>query len=79
MSLLEILYEAYRAPIGVIVRTNDPERLRQKLYAERKKDPDLACLSFRISPSSPETELYILKAKANDHQPQPPEKDPSLS
>lgn len=61
MNLLELLYEAYRADFGVVVKTNDPERLRQKLYAERKKDPDLASLSFRISPTSPESELFILK------------------
>lgn len=61
MNLLEILYEAYRADLGIVISTNDPERLRQKLYAERKKDPDLRCLSFRISPTSPESELLILK------------------
>jgi len=60
-NLLEILYEAYRSEFGIIVSTNDPERLRQKLYAERKKDSDLACLSFRISPTSPESELHIEK------------------
>ena len=60
-NLLEILYEAYRSPLGVLVQTNDPERLRQKLYAERKKDPDLACLSFRISPFNPSNELMVMK------------------
>jgi hypothetical protein len=65
MNLLELLYEAYRAELGIIVQTNDPERLRQKLYAERKKDPDLACLSFRISPTSPESELLIIKKAAS--------------
>lgn len=66
MNLLEILYEAYRADLGIIVQTNDPERLRQKLYAERKKDPDLACLSFRISPTSPASELLIIKKAASN-------------
>jgi len=60
-NLLEILYEAYRAELGIVVSTNDPERLRQKLYAERKKDPELACLSFRISPTNPGAELLIIK------------------
>lgn len=60
-NLLEILYSAYNAEIGVIVRTDNPERLRQKLYAERKKDPDLACLSFRISPTNPDSELFIMR------------------
>jgi hypothetical protein len=61
MNLLEILYEAYRSELGIIVQTNDPERLRQKLYAERKKDPDLACLCFRISKTAPQSELLIEK------------------
>jgi hypothetical protein len=64
MDLLEILYAAYRSDLGVIVNTTDPERLRQKLYAERKKDPDLACLSFRISPTMPESQLLIIKKGA---------------
>lgn len=61
MNLLEILYEAYRSEHGLIIQTNDPERLRQKLYAERKKDPDLACLGFRISPTQPESQLFVVK------------------
>ena len=64
MNLLELLYAAYREPLGIVVTTNDPERLRQKLYAERKKDPDLACLSFRISPTSPNNQLFIVKKNA---------------
>lgn len=60
-SPMEILYAAYRSELGILVQTSDPEKLRQKLYAERKKDPDLQCLSFRISPYNPEAELFILK------------------
>lgn len=60
-NLLELLYEAYRSEFGIIVNTSDPERLRQKLYAERKKDPDLRCLSFRISPTNPTAQLFIVK------------------
>ena len=61
---LEILYEAYRSELGIVVQTSDPEKLRQRFYAVRKADPDLACLSFRISPTSPESELFIIKKKA---------------
>ncbi len=67
-SFLEILYKAYNAELGVIVETNDPERLRQKLYAERKKDPDLKCLSFRINPTSPHNQLLILNGRKKDEQ-----------
>jgi hypothetical protein len=31
-ELCVLLYEAARSPFGAIVRTNAPERLRQKLY-----------------------------------------------
>ena len=63
MNLLELLYDAYRSELGTKVQTTDPERLRQKLYAERKKDPDLSCLSFRISPTNPSGELLIIKKR----------------
>lgn len=60
---LELLYDALRAEIGIVVETNDPERLRMKLYAARKEDPQLGVLSFVISPTTPETDLWILKSK----------------
>lgn len=60
-DLLEILYEALRSEVGVSVQTNSPERLRAKLYPLRNSDPDLACLSFTISPTAPESELWIIK------------------
>lgn len=67
LDLLEKLYDALRAPIGIVVETEDPERLRQKLYALRKErqdaDPQLRVLSFMISPTNPGSELWILKAK----------------
>lgn len=64
-NLLEILYAAYNSKFGILVETSDPSRLRQKLYAERRKDPDLACLSFRISPTHPNSQLMILKVSTD--------------
>jgi hypothetical protein len=61
--LLELLYDALRADIGVCVETNDPERLRMKLYAARKEDPQLGVLSFIISPTNPTSDLWIIKAR----------------
>lgn len=60
-ELLELLYDAARAEFGLVVRTNDPERLRMKLYPLRKRDPELQILSLRISPTSPSSELWIMK------------------
>lgn len=57
------MYDAMRSPFGVVVQTEDPERLRQRLYALRKDYPDLAILAFVISPTNPATDLWILRTK----------------
>lgn len=59
LVLASLLYEALNAPLGIVVETNDPERLRQKLYAERKKSPEFDVLSFIISPMN-KRDLWIL-------------------
>ncbi len=61
LPLLELLYEALRAEIGVSVATEDVGKLRQKLYALRREDPSLRCLSLVPSPVNPNGELWILK------------------
>ena len=50
LELTELLYEALRSPRGTVIETEDPERLRQKLYAIRRESEDFAQLSFVISP-----------------------------
>lgn len=62
LPLIEILYQALHSPNGIVVRTADPVRLRAKLYVEKKKDEAFGCLSFSISRTSPESELYIVKS-----------------
>jgi hypothetical protein len=64
-DLAEFLYQAYASPLGIILETDDPERLRQKLYAIRKGNPDFAVLSFVISPLNP-GDLWILKRNQPD-------------
>lgn len=61
LPLIEHLYRALNTPLGIVLRTSSIERLRQRLYIERKKDPDLACLSINISRTAPETEIWIIK------------------
>lgn len=61
IPLLDLLYRALASERGIVVETSDPERLRQKLYAERKKDPDLAQLSINISRTQPENQIWIVK------------------
>lgn len=60
-NLLELLYLAFNSRYGIAVTTSDPVRLKQQFYTERKKDPDLACLSFLTSPLNPQGEVIILK------------------
>lgn len=59
---IDALYRAAHSPHGVVLRTNDPERLRQKLYRVRNSlsDSDLDNLRFTISRASPESELMII-------------------
>lgn len=64
-SLLELLYRAASSPFGIVVTTEDPQALRQALYRERKKDKDLLSLAFCTSPSSPDSEIWIVKKDAS--------------
>lgn len=50
LELTELLYAALHTPRGIVVETEDPERLRQKLYGLRRESEDFAQLSFVISP-----------------------------
>jgi hypothetical protein len=50
LELAELLYDALRTPLGTVIQTEYPERLRQKLYAVRRENQDFAPLSFVISP-----------------------------
>lgn len=61
IELVDILYQAYHSERGVVVETNDPERLRQKLYALRRENlADFEPLAFVISPLNP-GDLWIVK------------------
>ena len=61
LPLIDLLYQALNSEKGICVETDDPNRLRQKLYAERKKDEALACLSFVTSRTQPDSQLWIVK------------------
>lgn len=66
LELTELLYDALRTPLGTVVQTEDPERLRQKLYAIRKAHEDFAQLSFVISPING-LDLWIVN-KGNENE-----------
>jgi hypothetical protein len=62
-ALLEHLYTAHASRFGVVLAVSDTTRVRQQLYAARRQcgDPELDCLQFRLSPTNPEGELWIVK------------------
>lgn len=61
--LIDLLYQAMHAKIGIVVSTNNVTNLRAALYKVRREanDPDLADLTFSPSRTMPEQELWILK------------------
>jgi len=59
--LIDLLYQALNSPFGIAVRTSDVERLRQRLYAERKKDADLQCLALNVSPLDEDILMIVKK------------------
>jgi len=76
LPLLELLYAALNARIGVLVETNDVGRLQQRLYAERKVDPDLANLILKPDPARPDTHLFIIR-KSNERGSEETHPEPS--
>lgn len=71
----ELLYQALREPIGVLVQTSDFARARQAFYRARADaaDPELSQLQFRTSPGLPGGNLIIVKDKVKVTTVTPPE------
>jgi hypothetical protein len=65
LELAELLYDALRTPFGTVIQTEDPERLRQKLYAVRRENQDFAPLSFVISPING-LDLWVVNKGTSD-------------
>ena len=65
-NYIQILYNALEKELGLIVETDDPRRLQQKLYAERRKlaDSKLNALSISISRENPDSQVWIYRNEA---------------
>lgn len=52
-KLRDMLYRALAEPIGQVLATSEPKRLRQRFYQVRaaSKDPELARLQIRLAPA----------------------------
>ena len=67
-ELLALLYAAKNAQLGTVIETNNPEGLRQKLYALRREyEPEFEQLSFLISPLN-KADLWILNKEQPNGQ-----------
>lgn len=65
-NYLELMFDALTNPLGVVVETNSPERLRQRLYKIRTDQaPTFDNLAFVISPTEPDNQLWIVKKVLN--------------
>jgi len=71
VPVLELLYEALRSELGIIVATSDPTALKQKLYAARREadDPQLDSLSFVTSRTNPDREIWIVRKPDDKSEP----------
>lgn len=67
LEYVELLYDATRSQFGIVIETNDAERLRQRLYSIRKDNPDFEALSFVISPFNGK-DLWILNKAGTSNE-----------
>lgn len=68
---VELLYEAYHSEFGIEVELLGNYQISlQRLYAAKRKDPDLDVLQISRSPTSP-THIWIVKTDKPQVQSQP--------
>lgn len=68
-DLAFLLLRAIESPFGIKLSTNNPQVLRQRLYAERRKHGDtFTSLSFLQPPTNPSTSLWIIRKDARHGQ-----------
>lgn len=62
---ITLWYDALASDHGVIIETDDPEAVKQRLYRLRdeSKDEDLKSISIVTSPLNPERDLWLVKRK----------------
>ena len=64
MPLLDLMWRATRERFGIVVQTDNPDRLRQLLYGVRRNHAaDFGHLALTISPGK----VWILNHAETDH------------
>lgn len=66
-ELIMLLTRACQQPLGVKVRSSDPNKLRARLYAVRKNQPEFAHLSFVVPAAEATDTLLIIVKEAPAH------------
>ena len=66
---IEHLYRALDARVGTVIRTNDPTRLRARLYGAKKLNPQFEGLAIKLSHTNPANELCIVKKQPQVESP----------
>ena len=61
----ELLYQALESKYGIAIHAVPVETVRQRLYKARTElnDPALVHLQFRVSPTRPTEEIWIVKGQ----------------
>lgn len=67
-DLLKHLYDALSSEFGIVLRSDNPTKLRERLYPLRKTEPEFAELSFVLSPTNPSTDLWIIRRVRHEEE-----------
>lgn len=70
-GIVALIDRALRSPLGIAVRTSDPERLRAKLYACKRElqNPDYEELLFKPANDRPHDTIWIIKKNPSPTEP----------
>lgn len=68
--MLDLWYNALHSQFGIVIQTDNPSLVKQKLYRARSESGDLALgeISICASPLNPSTEIWLVKKKPDAAQ-----------
>ncbi len=65
-QITSLLVQAQETPLGVKVRTSNPQLLRNKLYAAMRAYPSLALFGIVTPPVGSENYLWLVRKEQRD-------------
>lgn len=71
LELLELLFRAKGEKRGLIVREEQgrADLLRTKLYAVRRNNPEVQCISITLDPSDQQHQLFLIRTDTDAKDP----------